>query len=261
MQKLNYILKYIQYLRSGKNKYDIHPPFLYRFITEVFEDKTNYPEYKIIETLKKELLRVDQTIEVLDLGAGSSVDNKKSRSIKDITKYSSKPKKLGRLLFRISRDLKPSYIIELGTSMGLSSGYMALGNKYSRLTTIEGCPNIASRAALNFANMGIPNINLVVGDFDDTLKDCLSSIPQVDLVYIDGNHREEPTINYFEQCLLKTVNTSCMIFDDIHWSEGMENAWKYICDHESVTLSLDLFFMGIVFFQKELSKQHFQIRF
>ncbi|MEZ5084499.1 MAG: class I SAM-dependent methyltransferase [Bacteroidales bacterium] len=261
MQKLKFLLRYVEYQRQSKNKFDIHPPFLFDLVTKVFEDKKSYPEYLIVENIKKELLASKKTISVSDFGAGSVVDRGSERSVSRITKHSSKPAKYGRLLFRLASYFKPSNILELGTSVGLSSCYMALGNLNAKITTIEGCPNISALAKTNFNKAGIENIRLITGNFDQMLPDVLKTMPQIDLVFIDGNHRHEPTINYFEQCIENSVNDTCIIFDDIHWSEEMEQAWHNIIDHEAVTLSIDIFFMGLVFFKKELTKQHFTVRF
>ena len=261
MQKLRFLLRYIDYHRQSKNKFDIHPPFLFDLVTKVFEDKKSYPEYQVVENLKTTLLSSKKTISVTDYGAGSRVDKGSKRTVSAITKNSSKTAKYGRVLFRLARYFNPSNIIELGTSVGLSSCYLALGNPRANLTTIEGCPNIAELALKNFTKAGINNIKLITGNFDEKLPDVLKSMPSVDLIFIDGNHRKEPTINYFEQCLEKSVNDTCIIFDDIHWSDEMEQAWHNIIYHNSVTLSIDIFFMGLVFFKKELTKQHFTIRF
>lgn len=261
MQKLRFLLRYIDYQRHSKNKFDIHPPFLFNLVTKVFEDKILYPEYQLVENLKSELLSSKKTISVTDYGAGSQVDKGTVRSIGAITKHSSKPAKYGRLLFRLARYLNPMNVVELGTSVGLSSCYMALSNPDVKLTTIEGCPSIAEVAKNNFQKAGIQNIQLITGNFDNVLPNLLKSLPAVDFVFIDGNHRKEPTIAYFEQCIKKSVNDTCIIFDDIHWSDEMEQAWHNIIHHNSVTLSIDIFFMGIVFFKKELTKQHFTVRF
>ena len=261
MLTMGYLIRYINYLQQAKNKFDIHPPFLYDLVSNVIDDKTRYPEYEKIEQLKRELLKNHETIEVTDLGAGSKADSNHTRTVKSITRHSSKPDKFGRLMHRLARFLEPPIILELGTAMGLSTAYLALGNARSAVTTVEGCPNISGQARKNLDSLDLQRVKVINGNFDDVLPRYLETVPQVDLVFFDGNHRKDPTINYFEQCLLKTVNTSCFIFDDIHWSEGMESAWKHISQHPSVTLSLDLFFSGIVFFRKELSKQHFVIRF
>lgn len=261
MQKIRFVLNYINYLFQSSNKYDIHPPFLYNLITKVFEDKKQHPEYLPIESLKKTLLQNRERIQVTDLGAGSTADSGTIRTIHSLAKHSSKPKKFGRLLFRLARELEPTTILELGTAMGISSAYLASACPTAAVTTIEGCENIAGYARKNFTALELENIRVLNGNFDALLPAYLRSVDQLDLAFIDGNHREGPTINYFEQCLSKTVNTSCIVFDDIHWSKGMEKAWETICKHEAVTLSLDLYFVGIVFFRKELSKQHFLIRF
>lgn len=261
MQKLKFLVRYLKYLQQARNKYDIHSPFLYELVTQVFEDRNTYPDYGLVESLKRELLKRQDPIEVNDLGAGSTADKKLVRTIGSITRHSSKPQKYGRLLYRVSRYLEPDNILELGTSMGISAAYLALGYPGSTLTTIEGCMNTARQAKLNLDSLDLRNAGIVTGPFDEALPGYLESVSHLDLAFIDGNHKEEPTINYFEQCLLKTVNTSCILFDDIHWSEGMERAWDHIRNHESVTLSIDLFFMGLVFFRKELSKEHFTIRF
>ena len=261
MQKLNFLIRYLKYLQLARNKYDIHSPFLYELVTQVIEDRNSYPDYGLVEGLKRDLLERKDTVEVNDLGAGSMVDKGQIRTVGSIARHSSKPRKYGRLLYRISRHLKPGTMLELGTSLGISTAYLALGHPGSTIITIEGCKNTAQQARLNLDSLNLKNTGIITGHFDAALPGYLDSISQLDLAFIDGNHREEPTINYFEQCLSKTVNTSCFLFDDIHWSKGMESAWDYIRNHETVTLSIDLFFMGLVFFRKELSKEHFTIRF
>jgi len=161
----------------------------------------------------------------------------------------------------MSRYFKPGNILELGTSLGLSTLYLANGNPDANIITIEGCPNISKFAGENFHRLGTDQINQVTGNFDDKLAEVLKPIERLDFAFIDGNHQQEPTINYFEQCLLKSNSNSIFIFDDIHWSEGMEKAWENIISHPDVSLSVDIFHMGIVFLKKELTKQHFVIRF
>ena len=261
MQKADFIRSYLNYRLHAITEYGVHSPFLFEFIIHVLKDKQVYPDYRRVESLKKQLLRSDEIIEVTDFGAGSKVLKDKHRSVAGIAKTSSKPKKYGRLLHRISRFLKPASILELGTSLGLSTAYMALGNQNSRIITMEGCPNIANIAKANFRQLQLDHIELVNGPFDEMLTGVLDELPELNLVFVDGNHRLEPTLAYFEQCLPKAVNETCMIFDDIHWSKEMEEAWEIIRKNPGVTLSVDLFFMGLVFFKRELTKSDVMIRF
>ncbi len=261
MRQWKLFLRYLNYLQQARNPFDIHPPFVYELVSEVVNDAQMYPEYGPVEELRRELLKNKTLLEINDLGAGSTASAKRMRTVADITRHSSKSRKYGRLLFRLSMHLEPATILELGTAMGISSAYLAFGNRMSEVTTVEGCSNIAGQAQRNLQALGLENVRVINANFDNALPDFLEKNSQLELVFIDGNHREEPTVDYFEQCLSKTVNKTCIVFDDIHWSDGMERAWSHIRQHPRVTASIDLFQLGIVFFRKELSKQHFIIRF
>jgi predicted O-methyltransferase YrrM len=88
----------------------------------------------------------------------------------------------------------------------------------------------------------------------------LNSLPKLDLVFFDGNHQKVPTLDYFHHCLTKAHENSIFIFDDIHWSSEMDEAWQQIQGHEQVSLTIDLFQFGLVFFRKGIAKQHFTLR-
>lgn len=261
MPNFRIAISYIRYLFCSQTKYTIHSPFLYNLIISVFDDSTKYPEYSRIEKLKNALLTDNRLVSVTDFGAGSKVIQKTSRTVKDITRTSSKPMKIGRLFFRLSKHLQPKTIIELGTSFGLSSAWLAAGSPKAKVYTIEGCPAIAAIALENINKLNHGNINLIHGLFDEELPGLLHSLNEVDLVFIDGNHRWKPTVSYFEQCLFKSVNETCFVIDDIHWSDEMEKAWQEIKDNKKVTMTVDLFFFGLVFVNQGLSKQNLVLRF
>jgi predicted O-methyltransferase YrrM len=156
----------------------------------------------------------------------------------------------------------PSTILELGTSLGITTSYLSLSKPDARLITMEGAKEIAGVAKHNFRNLEIKNIEVIEGNFDNTLSSVISQLSAIDFAFIDGNHRKEPTERYFKELLTKTDNDSILVFDDIHWSNEMEAAWKSIKDHEAVRCTIDLFFIGIVLFRKEFKeKQHFIIRY
>ena len=257
-------IKYLDYLLSSSNGkgHGIHSPFVFDFIKNILNDKSGYPEYKIVEELRNKLVKDKTVIEVKDLGAGSLVSKSTKRSISSIARHAVKPRKYAQLLFRIARYYQSQAIIELGTSLGITSTYLSLAGQQSELSTLEGVPAIADIANKNFDNLGLKNIKLIRGNFDDTLIRTLEKFSTLDLAYIDGNHRQEPTERYFSYLLPKIHNNSIVIFDDIHWSRAMDEAWKNIKDHSAVRCSIDLFFIGIIFFRSEFKeKQHFTIRF
>ncbi|MDQ6758099.1 MAG: class I SAM-dependent methyltransferase [Bacteroidota bacterium] len=256
--------KYFHYylLASNGKGHGIHSPFVFEFIKNVLNDKKVYECYEKIEKLRKELLHDKRIIEVEDLGAGSIALSSNKRTIKDIAGSSLKPKKFSQLLFRMVQYYKPETIIELGTSLGITTSYLASANKNSEVFSLEGSKNIAETAEGNFKKVGLQNIKVIQGNFNDTLPALLSQVQKIDLAFIDGNHRKGPTINYFYQLLNKSTDSTILIFDDIHWSAEMEDAWKELQQHPSVTLTIDIFFIGLIFFKKDFkAKQHFVIRF
>src|SRR6185437_801493 len=256
--------KYLQYYinaQSGKG-HGVHSPFVFDFIVHVLNDKKKYECYKKIESLRQQLLQNNSTIDVEDFGAGSAVIPFKERKVNAIAKSSLKNKKFAKLLYRIVKYYKPETIIELGTSFGITACYLAAGNKNADVNTFEGSKEIARIARQNFAAANLQNINLIEGNFSDTFLKVLQKLITVDLAFVDGNHRREATLDYFLNLLKKSTNTSIFIFDDVHWSGEMEEAWKQIQDHHAVTLTIDLFFIGLVFFNPDFkAKQHFTIRF
>jgi predicted O-methyltransferase YrrM len=256
--------KYFQYFLNAENGkgHGIHSPFVFDFIIHVLNDKKKYDCYDKIELLRKELLANGSIIEVEDFGAGSAVIPFKKRAIRDIAASSLKKKKYAQLLFRIATYYESKTLVELGSSFGITTCYLACANVNSKVFTFEGSKNIAKIATNNFVNLSLKNIRLIEGNFEKTLSVNQQIMPNVDLLFIDGNHRKSATLEYFHFFLKKSNTQSIFIFDDIHWSKEMEEAWKEIQQHDSVTLTIDLFFIGLVFFSKDFKvKQNFTIRF
>ncbi|TMI71762.1 MAG: methyltransferase domain-containing protein [Bacteroidetes bacterium] len=263
--RLQLASKYLQYyLRSSNGRgHGVHSPFVFEFITKVLSDKTNYPVYEEVEALRRQLLKDQTLLSVEDMGAGSTRSKNSQRTIASIAKNAAKSKKFGQLLYRIAKFYQPHIILELGTSLGITSSYLAKARPEAKVVTLEGAKEILTVAKDNFRHLQLENIETVEGNFDDTLQSAASSLQSsIDLAFVDGNHCLQPTIQYFESILTKTNNFSLVILDDIHWSHEMEQAWEHCQSHASVTLSIDLFFIGILVFRKEImEKQHFVIRF
>ncbi len=240
----------------------MHSPFIFDFIVKVLKDKKQYPAYTVIENLRNDLLNNSDELTVKDFGAGSSIDKSNRRKISSIAKNAAKPAKYGQLLFRMVQHYKPHTILELGTSLGITTSYLSSAMTNSQVITMEGASSIVSTAGENFKKLKLQNIEIVEGNFDDTLTEIINSSRTLDFVFLDGNHRLHPTIQYFNTILSKINNDSIIVVDDIHWSSEMEQAWQVIKNHSSIKCSVDLFFIGIVFFRGEFhEKQHFAIRF
>lgn len=242
------------------NEHSLHSPFLYPFYTKVIK-KDGTKGFETIETLRKKLLQNDETVLVEDLGAGSRVSQSNKRKVSQIAKHASTPPRFSRLLNRIITHFDYKNIVELGTSLGLNSAYMASAKEDVQLFTFEGSKSIANLAKQSLNELNCSNYQLIEGNIDTTLSRWIESAPQIDLAYIDANHRYEPTIRYFELLLPKMSTSGIIILDDIHWSKEMNDAWEVLKNHPNVSLSLDLFEAGILFLQPDLMKENYILEF
>lgn len=249
---------YIKFLRLSKNKHGIHSPFVFDLTTKCFNDRKKYREYTLLKKHRKALLSDNSKIMMKDFGEGSRIFKGNARKISEIAKVAGLRKKRQRLLFRISRYFECNSVLELGTSLGMGSMALASADKNRKITTVEGCENTLAKAKEYFYRFGIENIET----HHQLFMNYLDELPQksFDLVFIDGDHNGERTYHYFEKLLKNVHNDTVLIFDDIYWNPGMTKAWEKINGHEKVTVSIDTFQWGMVFFRKEQQKQHFVIR-
>ena len=259
---LHIIKSYINFIWNSKNEHGVHSPFVFDLVTKCFYDKTKFSEYTVLKQYRNSLLVNKNTIDVTDFGAGSRVFKSNTRQISKIAETAGITPKNAKLLFRIVNYFQPKTILEIGTSLGLATSALSLGNKSSKITTLEGCPNTMAVAEKMFqvSSFKLPsnNVNFITTEFTSFLNNLK---PQIfDLIYFDGNHSEKATLEYFELLLPTITNDSVWIFDDIHWSAEMENTWEIIKKHPKVKVTIDTFQWGIVFFRAEQEKEHFVIR-
>jgi predicted O-methyltransferase YrrM len=263
--QLKFVVNYIRYWLTASNGrgHGTHSPFVYDFIVGVLrgniQDKHGFRQ---IERTRASLLQSDQTIQVKDLGAGSMTDKGSSRKVSSIAKNAAKHPRFARLLYRIISHYRIEHVLELGTSLGLTTRYLALAQPANGVITIEGAPAIAEKAAELFRTESRNNIDVHCGAFENVLPNILPTLKGRKLIFFDGNHQYAPTLDYFNQALAFAGDEDIFIFDDIHWSKEMENAWQEIKKNQQVACTIDLFFTGLVFFRKEFKeKQDFTIRF
>lgn len=252
------IKQYIKFLIKSSNQHGVHSPFVYDLVTQCFYDKTKYPHYKKLDNFRKHLKQTNLELDITDFGAGSTKLKSNNRKVSDIATHVSISKKNAKLLYRVAKYFKPDTVLELGTSLGLATQALALGNPNSKITTIEGCPQISAYTNSNFQLEQLDAINLLTGNFSEVIPKLDEA--KWDLIFFDGNHQKDATLKYFEMLLPKSHNNSIFIFDDIYWSKGMTETWKTIKKHPKVTVTIDTFYWGIVFFRKEQVKEHFTIR-
>jgi len=253
------IKSFILFLIKSTNQHGVHSPFVYNLVTKCFYKKSNASKTNIINNIRQQLISNNDLIDIYDFGSGSKVFKTNKRKISDISKIAGITKKKSTQLVNLLEYFKCSNILEIGTSVGLGTASLSIARPQANIISLEGCKNTAHIASNLFQTNNLKNIDLIIGEFDKTLPEIIQK-NSFDLVYFDGNHQKEPTLKYFEECLNSIDNNSIFIFDDINWSQEMQEAWLEIIEHPKVSVSINTYFWGLVFFRKEQEKEHFTIR-
>jgi len=250
-------IAYLKWLPKTFHLHGIHSPFVFMLEKKVLRGKSDITISKQLSKCRKELLQSKEIIEVTDYGSGSRVFKSNKREVSKIAKIAGATLKRTLLLQRLIAHFKPKETLELGTSLGLATAALSI-DQTGRVTTIEGCPNTASIAEKHLKQSGINNVTLKIGDFKDEIKKL--SNRTFDFIYFDGNHSKVATLNYVEQLLPSIHNETVWILDDIHWSREMTEAWEAIKKLPEVTVSIDCFWFGMIFFRVEQAKEDFYIK-
>ena len=253
---------YLKFLKNSSNQHGVHSPFVYDLLTKCLYTLETPETFHFVKEHRKWLIKNNAEIEVTDFGAGSRVFKSNLRKVSAIAKNAGMTKKRQRLLSKLVSYLNASEILEVGTSVGLATAAMRVGNPSARITTVEGCPATSGVAQRGFEDFGFEDITQVVMKFDAFFESGIFSPQgkQIDFAFIDGNHSKVATLAYFDKLLPRMSNEGVIVFDDIYWSTEMTEAWQAICSHPKVTVSIDTYQWGLVFFRKEQEKEHFTIR-
>lgn len=232
---------YLQFLFQSLKKPTELKEIEEELVALVKSREVDYSEKQILKRAK-ELRNSTSIISVQDYGAGSRKESGSFRKIKNVAKYASIQPKFGRLYARIIKHFNIETAIELGTSLGIGTSFLASTSK--NVITIEGCENTAAVAKETFSLLGLKNITLKEGEFSEALAEITEFFDKPCFVYIDGNHRKEATIQYYQFFKKRLPQNSILVFDDIYWSKGMREAWQHI-QHDPF-FTIDLYRAGIV---------------
>ena len=254
IKKISY---YLKFLFQGTSKYNIHSPMVHDFIENILDSAIKYYSFIGIEHVRSLLLKQKDTIELKDMGVGSQSIKSSTSTINILTKKVQSRAEKAQILFRIVSFFQKENILEIGTSLGLTTAYLSNANKNGKITTIEGDPTVSNLAKKNFKTLNLENVELINGPFDKIIPQLLNN--KFDLVFFDGNHSKEATLRYFYWLVDHANEESIFIFDDIYWSYDMKQAWAEIRNCDKVMLTLDLFSLGIVFFKKNRQKEHIKL--
>lgn len=258
-------LRFLRHWLTARSRYGVHSPFVYEFVTQVLPHRKSEAGEKI-DALRREVLADRKTVvRFPDLGAGygGKAQSFLEKTLAEVARSSARGRREGELLHRICRHYQPKVCLELGTNMGFSTMYQASALTECAFVSVEGAAELQNLARKHFAELELPmKVSLERGDFGEVLTRILEVQGlRPDYVLMDGNHRYAPTMAYFNQLLPYLPDQSMVVVDDINWSDEMRKAWKEIAAHPEVTVSIDLFFLGIVFIRRPQKKQHFRLRF
>lgn len=260
MPTISFAASFLRYFLGAISAHSLHSPFMYHLMTEAIARYTPDSEVSAPLSLRRQLLDDRSLIEVDDLGGGSRHTPDNTRVVKQLARHSGRRPRTGKLLYRLVRHFQPETMVELGTSLGIGTLFLKEAAPRARIVTIEGSETLAQAARRNISLFGASDVEVVHGAFAEVLTPGFIANLNPSLVVFDGDHREAPTLDYFDRFAGHARNDTVFIFDDIHWSPQMEKAWETIRNDERVRVTADLFTFGLVFFRKELSRQHFVLR-
>ena len=255
--------KYIQYFLFSRHRkgHGIHSPFVFDLITRILRNKRVPDFVQRIESIRENMKSDPGYINVEDFGSGSRRIHGTKRKISDIARFSAVPEKCGLLLSQMAEAFGYPLILEFGTSFGISTMYMASARPDVQVYTMEGSPEICAVAERNFSEAATRNIRLMRGSFDSLMPSIKGLNMAPGLVFIDGDHRKEPLLKYFNQIAEISGNNTVVIIDDIYSGKEMADAWNIIKNHPEVSVTVDIFRMGIVFFRKGIAKANCVVRY
>lgn len=257
---INQILPFLRHWLGAETRYGVHSPFVYHFVTQILPHQSSEAG-KRIDSLRKEQGQRKGSLEIRDFGAGYRGKSIPviEKSYAQVVRGSARKRRNGEFLRRLFAHYAPNSALELGTNLGFSTAYQLAGHPVCKMYSLEGSPALAEEARRNLNQLGY-QAEIRVGEFGETLPQLLQEGINLDAVLLDGNHRYAPTVKYFEQVEAQLSPGAMVIVDDINWSRGMRQAWTEIAQRESVSVSIDLYWMGICFVKREQRKQHFRFR-
>jgi predicted O-methyltransferase YrrM len=260
MWMIRQALQFVAHLFKTKTPAQMHSPFLYALLTKIHQDEPANQQFTPIEQIRKALVQNKAAVSDIDFGAGNrSGGRQKGRTVRDIARTSlSSPSKC-RLISRLIADQKPQTILELGTSLGIMSAYLASADEQANLYTVEANPDIISIARQTIRKLDIQNVRFYQGSFNDVLPVLIREINPIGFTLIDGDHRGSALLRYYHQIKPVLAEDAIVMIDDIRWSSDMYDAWREILLNDDITCSLDYFSFGLLLFRKEF-KENLRLR-
>lgn len=241
----------------------VHSPFVYNFLTEVINQQTPPAMVSGAESLRAEMLADRRAIDVTDYGIGTCGRKDPKRVIHDIAANAALSPRNAAMLARIAAAHSTpagGVVLELGTSLGISTLCLSAAAPQNRIITVEGCPSVASVAQENLRKHKVSNVQLINAEFSDALRYLQQQNIRVGLAFIDGNHNGEALLKYFGVIMEMAAENITVVADDIHLNRSMYEGWKKICCNWHEDAIVEMFSFGILFRKRVLTPGRYKIR-
>ncbi len=249
----------LNHLLKAGNEHDLHSPFLYQWYVFLKHFDKRRDKYSALSKPIKHFYQQHvSAIEVIDFGAGGIL---KRKTPVEILKRETLPAKWSTLVLALIRYHQPKVFLELGTSTGISTAIWSSEMPFAQILTFEGSPQLCRLSCQLFEHLRLNSIELIEGNLDQTLAQRLFNLnKKVDFVFIDANHRLEPTVRYVEQLMPYLHDESIVVLDDINFSSEMYKAWNQVTNLEQVKVSIEFRRIGVLMFRSGIHKQHFRLK-
>lgn len=217
-------LKILYKIRHHRG-HGIHSPFVFNLITKVIEEKTPYHIYDDIELI-----------------------------LKGMPLKQNELNKTNKLLFKLVNYFGSKRVLEIGSGYGINSLCLTAPSKDIKCISIEYSEKKYSLATEIYKKWD-RKISLV----------STTELPEItekqDCIFIDLSNCNNlpPNLNQYLSRL--SYNKTFIIIKGIRTNKRHQMLWKSIKDMESRTVALDLFNIGIVFFDTSLYRWNYKISF
>ena len=246
---------YVNFIFSATNQHGVHSPFVYQLVTKCFYNRKNRPEYRKIGEYRKDVFQEKQQLHIQP--NCSTFFKANTYKISKLAKIYAPSWKRSKFLTRLTNYLNCKSVLEIGTQMGIRTSCFA-SHKNCDVITIDNCEETQKIAREKLKKHHFSTIKFCLQEF--TQQEILVDQKKIDCIYIGNTRKKQSTLHLFEEALKKVHNDSVILIEGLHWSKDMNQAWKEIKENKQVSVTIDTFYLGLVFFRKEQAKEHFKIR-